>query len=412
MTRILQNLLLIGIIITLQQSLIAQTKFLQCVGALDSVYSENLKESRRFFVQYPASYRVTSNKKYPVAFVLDGHGLLPVVNLVQGFYSGGFMPEMILIGISNSEHRTRDLTTSKVETMYGMPYKQEHGEAAQFTEFLKSELIPFVEEKYPVTSFRTLIGHSYGGLFTMHTLVHHPELFSNYIAIDPSLDWDGEQLLKEAQVKLKAHNYKGKSLFMSLNGQLHNQNPAVTIENVMEDTSEFTMFPRANINFSKLLKEQASGLQVAWKFYPRDLHGTIPFPSIMDGLIFDFKWFQMERTDKFNDPNTPKEELRAIITHRENKLQDYFKYPVTPYPEDLFNALGYMSMDMEQMDKAEMFFKFAIKFYPTSSNTYDSMADFYEKNNKPKEAFKMVSKAYELSGKVYYKKRMEALKNK
>jgi len=120
----------------------------------------------------------------------------------------------------------------------------------------------------------------------------------------------------------------------------------------------------------------------------------------------------MERTDKFNDPNTPKEELRAIITHRENKLQDYFKYPVTPYPEDLFNALGYMSMDKEQMEKAEMFFKFGIKFYPTSSNTYDSMADFYEKNNKPKEAFKMVSKAYELSGKVYYKKRMEALKNK
>ena len=413
----IQLILIIGLTFFFQQFASSQTnqniQFLQKVGALDSLYSESLKEYRNFYVQLPANYNTNKNKKYPVVFSLDGEILLPTVNNVQSFYSGGFMPEMVLVGISNANNRTRDLTTSKIKEKYGMPFNEENGEADNFSNFIETELIPFIENKYRVTNFRTLIGHSYGGLFTLYTLINHPQLFSNYLAIDPSLDWDGQKLLTEAQEKLSSKNYKGKSLFLSLSGQLHMQNPQVTIDNVMQDTSDLTLFARSNITFSTMVKQNnKNGLAFEWKFYPKDLHGTISYPSIKDGLIFNFVWYQMENTDKFNSPTTSKEELFNIVNYRAKKLERYFNYAVPPYPEDLFNALGYMSLDMGRLGKAKMFFEFAIEFYPNSPNTYDSMADYYERNNDYYNALKFVTKAYEISDNDYYMQRIEALKKK
>ena len=388
-------------------------QFLSKIGVLDSVYSTVLKESREIYVQIPSSFSVDKNQKYPVAFILDGEVFLPTVSNVHHYYSGGFMPEMVLVGISNANNRTRDLTTSKIKEKYGMPFNEENGEADNFSEFIAAELIPFIETNYPVTNFRTLIGHSYGGLFAIHTLINHPHLFSNYIAIDPSLDWDNQKILSETQNRLSSLNHKGKSLFMSLSGQLHMQNPNITIENVMQDTSDFTLFARSNIIFSDIVKQNnRNGLSFEWKFYPRDLHGTIPLPSIMDGLISVFSWYQMENTYKINTPTTSKEELFTIVKYRAKKLLEYFGYSVPPYPEDLFNALGYMSLDMEQPDKSKMFFEFAIEYYPNSPNTYDSMSEYYERVGDNDSALKFASKAYEITRTDYYKQRMESLKNK
>ena len=413
----IQIIIVIGLFFLIQPFTHGQTtqhsQFLQKVGVLDSIYSKSLKEYRKFYVQLPANYSNNNKEKYPVVFILDGEVLLPTVNNVQNFYSGGFTPEMVLVGISNDNHRMRDLTTSKVTEMYGMPFNEENGEAAIFSDFIETELIPFVENKYPVTNFRTLIGHSYGGLFTIYTLINHPELFSNYIAIDPSLDWNDQKLSTQAKDQFSSNNYNGKSLFMSLSGQLHMQKPEVTIDNVMQDTSDFTIFARSNMAFSEIAKQNdQNGLDFNWKFYPKDLHGTIPFPSILDGLITVFEWYQWENTDKFNSPETPKEELLSIIKYREQKLENNFGYSVPPYPEDILTMSGYMNMDMDQPEKAKMFFELAIEFYPNSSNTYDSMADYYERNEDYDNALKFVTKAYEISAQDYYKKRMEALKNK
>jgi len=407
----------VGLTVFIQQWMTAQTnsnqQFLYKVGVLDSLYSEILNESRNIYIQLPASYDLNKNQKYPVAFVLDGELFLPTVNSVQNYYSGGFTPEMVLVGISNDKNRTRDLTTSTITTSYGMPFNQKNGKADTFSEFIEKELIPYIEKKYPVTNFRTLIGHSYGGLFTIYTLLNKPHLFANYLAIDPSMDWDGQQLLKEAEKTLASQKYKNKSLFMSLSGQLHMQDSKVTIKNVMQDTTDYTLFARSNIAFSNLVKQhKQNGLFFNWKFYPKDLHGTIPFPSIYDGLLTFFEWYQMENTDKINSFDTPKEELFAIIKYREKKLKEHFGYSVPPYPEDLLNMSGYMNMDMHKPEKAKMYFELAIEYYPLSANTYDSIADYYEAQNDFTNALKFVNKAYKLSGSSRYKERVEVLKKK
>jgi hypothetical protein len=413
----LRIVLTVVLIVFLQQVIIAQAnnnqQFLNKVGVADSLYSQILNESRTIYIHVPASYNPEANQKYPVAFVLDGEMFLPTVADVQNYYSGGYTPEMVLVGISNEKNRTRDLTTSTITTKYGMPFNAENGGAENFNKFIEKELIPFIENKYPVTNYRTLIGHSYGGLFTVYTLINKPDLFANYLAIDPSLDWDNQQIIKEAEGLLSSQSFKNKSLFMSLSGQLHMQNSDITIENVMQDTTDFTLFSRSNIAFSDLVKKNAHNeLYYNWKFYPNDLHGTIPFPSIMDGLISIFKWYQMENTDKINSFDTSKEDLFGIIKYRENKLKDHFGYSEPPYPEELLNMSGYMNMDMQQTEKAKMYFELAIEYYPESANAYDSMAEYFEAQGDFTNALKFVSKAYVLSNKDFYKKKMEELKLK
>lgn len=413
----LRIILIAGLIIISQQLAEAQVKqnpqFLSEIGLLDSLYSNILEESREIYIQLPASYSPENNQSYPVVYILDGEVFLPTVSNVLDFYSGGFMPEMVLIGVSNSKSRTRDLTTSTIKTKYGRPFNQKNGEAANFIKFIEDELIPYVEDKYPVNNFRTLIGHSYGGLFAIYSLVDHPHIFANYIAIDPGLDWDNQNLLEHSKTILGTQTYKSKSLFVSLSGQLHMQNPDINLDNVMQDSSDFTIFARSNIAFSDLVKQNSTnGLAFEWKFYPRELHGTIPFPSIMDGLISVFEWFQMENTDKFNSPDTPADELYSIIKYRETKLQDHFGYQEPPYPEDLLNILGYMSLDMQQREKAKMFFEFAIEYYPQSANAYDSMSDYYDGQKDYAKALEFASKAYALSGSDYHKSKVEKLEAK
>jgi predicted alpha/beta superfamily hydrolase len=409
-----KNISIISIIAFLflnNATLSAQNNYLTQIGKTDSIYSKTLKEQRQFWVQLPANF----NKKrtYPVVYILDGETHLQTVSTVQNYYSGGITPEMILIGISNEKHRTRDLTISKINNRQGGAYTQENGGAENFTKFLKNELIPHIEKSYPVTKYRTLVGHSYGGLFAINTLIHHQELFTNYLAIDPSLDWDHQKLVKEAAILLKKDSYKNKFLFISLGGPLHMQRNDITLDNIMDDKSDYTLFGRSNLEFTKIAKKNKhSGLKTEWMFYKNDFHGTISFPSIKDGLISFFKWYEIRDTHKFNIPETPTSELVQIINDQEKRFLKHFGYKVAPFDEELLIMSGYMYSEMEQPDKSLAFFKLAVKYYPKSANAFDSLAEYYANHKDYAKAIENSSKAYEISKSEYHLKKLKEYKAK
>lgn len=398
---------------SLTQKADAQKTHIIEMGIIDSLYSDILNESREIYIHLPESFDESSKRKYPVIYVLDGEVILKAAATVYDFYWGGYMPEMVIIGISNNKNRTRDLTTSEVEFRRGAAFNQETGGAENFTAFIEKELIPYVEKNYPVTGYRTLIGHSYAGLFTISALINHPNLFENFLAIDPSLDWDNQKLLKQSKEILNQESFKGKSIFLTLGGQLHMQNSEINIENVMEDTSEYTLFARSNIEFFSAAKNNSqSGLNIGWKYYPQDLHGTVPLPSILDGLVFLFDWFQMEDTDKINNPETPLDELLQVIRKREQKLKEHFSYFVPPYDEGLLNMLGYMYMEMEQLQKSLAIFLLGVEYFPSSANAYDSLADYYVAQGDFKNALINETRAFEISGSEYHRERMEEFRSK
>lgn len=411
-------LVLIGSILMVNQHAIAQTTVSQTEQfqnrIVDSIFSKTLSESRDFWVRLPDNFQPDNDEKYAVIYLMDGFSLESTLEAVYGNYWGHYLPHMILVGISNRSNRIRDLTTSQIKMRRGNAMNDETGGAETFTKFMEKELIPYIDSKYPTMNYRTLIGHSYAGLFTINMLVNHKHLFQNYIAIDPSLDWDSQKLLKEAKQKLSTESYEGKSLFVSLAAeQLHMWNEEITMENIMDDSSEFTLFARSIIEFSNYTKSQKqNGLNFSWKVYNEDLHGTVPLPSIRDGLIFLFEWYQFKSPQKYNNPETPLEGLVSLLKEQEQIYTEHFGVPTAPMIDEMLNGYGYMNMEMGQPEKAFMFFEMNIKYNPTSANAYDSMAEYYESQNDKENALKYLNKAYEISGDDYYKERIEALNKK
>ncbi|WP_347925683.1 alpha/beta hydrolase-fold protein [Pontimicrobium sp. SW4] len=379
---------------------------------IDSLFSNILNESREYWVRLPENYNPNSKTKYPIVYLLDGFSLKNNLETVYNNYWGHYLPHMILVGISNRTNRTRDLTISKIEERRGSAMNLDTGGADNFRQFIEKELIPYIDKTYPTTSYRTLIGHSYAGLFALDVLINNNHLFKNYIAIDPSIEWDNQKLLIQAKEKLKSESFKGKSLFVSLAAeQLHMQNEAVTMDNIMEDTSEFTLFARSIIDFSNFASSQKQNeLNFSWKVYPEDLHGTVPLPSMRDGLVFLFKWYQFKSPQKYNNPETSVEELREMLKNQERVYSNNFGTPTPPMIEELLNAYGYMNLQMAQPEKALLFFNLAVEYYPNSANGYDGLVDFYLEKKDKINALKNANKAFELNKDDYYRNRIKSIK--
>ena len=142
--------------IALMNAIIAQN----LTTVSDSLYSKTLNEHREFWVQLPENYNPDSNLSYPVLYLLDGFSLKNTLETVYNNYWGHYLPHMILVGISNRENRTRDLTTSAIEKRRGSFMNTETGGADNFTAFIKNELIPYIDDTFATTPYRTLIGHS------------------------------------------------------------------------------------------------------------------------------------------------------------------------------------------------------------------------------------------------------------
>tara|TARA_R110002049_G_scaffold154363_1_gene318876 strand:- start:733 stop:1983 length:1251 start_codon:yes stop_codon:yes gene_type:complete len=408
--------LLIGSILIVNQNAVAQSTESQTEQfqnrIVDSIFSKTLSESRDFWVRLPDNFQPDNDEKYAVIYLMDGFSLESTLEAVYGNYWGHYLPHMILVGVSNRKNRTRDLTTSQIKMRRGSAFDYETGGAETFTKFMEEELIPYIDSKYPTMTYRTLIGHSHAGQFTINMLINHAHLFQNYIAIDPTLDWDNQKLLKQAKEKFKTEDYNGKSLFVSLAAEmLHIQNDSITIDNVMSDTSEFSLPARSIIEFSQLAESQ-NELNFSLKVYHEDLHGTVPLPTIRDGLIFLFEWYQFKSPQKYNNPETPIEVLVSLLKEQEQIYTEHFGVPTAPMIDEMLNGYGYMNMQMGQPKKAFMFFEMNIKYNPTSANAYDSMADYYEAQNDITNALRFVEKAVELSNDQYYKDRIQTLKNK
>ena len=60
------------------------------------------------------------------------------------------------------------------------------------------------------------MGHSLGGLFTLHALLDAPEMFQAYVAIDPALWWDDQLLVRRADRMISENKQLVGSVYISL----------------------------------------------------------------------------------------------------------------------------------------------------------------------------------------------------
>ncbi len=386
------------------------------IGQKDTVYSDILKEYREIWVHLPKSARntTTGSAKYPVVYLLDGsahfYSVTGMIKQLSTTNGNTISPEMIVIGIPNTD-RIRDLTPTHVNEFNGdsIPFRTSGG-GKNFLSFIEKELIPHVQKSYPASSYRTFIGHSLGGLVVIDALVDRPDLFDNYIAIDPSLWWDNQKLLKRVEGIFKTNTYTGKSLYLGVANTL---GAGIDFNEVQNDTTEDTKHIRSIIEFAKTTESiPDNGLNFKWKYYANDSHSSVPLITEYDAIHFLFPWYELKGLDQFFDPNSTAttDDLISFLDAHYKTISNNFGYNVLP-PESFINNLGYTFNDNPNtLDKAHALFNLNIQNYPNSSKVYDSMGDCYLAQQDSIKALEFFTKALKVGKNEYSQKKIDLLK--
>lgn len=221
-----------------------------------TISSSYVGEERKINVWTPETY-IGSATPLPVLYMLDGgiqEDFPHLAKTMQELIAAHKIPPFRLVGIENTQRR-RDLTgpTTVANDKRIAPVV---GESAKFRNFIKEELIPTIEKNYPTSSKRGIIGESLAGLFIAEIFLMQPELFDYYIAFDPSIWWNKQQLVKELP-KYITRLPNTKKLFWF----------AASSEKTIEKPVR---------KFSKKLKE-LNPKDLQWKvvFAPKETHATI-----------------------------------------------------------------------------------------------------------------------------------------
>src|SRR5688572_16292487 len=236
----------------------------------DSLYSNILKEHRPIKVILPKTYNPGSTDKYDVLYVLDGEWNTSLAERLYAFLEHGkFIPKnIIIVSVPNRyDHgmnmRDRDFTPTPMQDRPGS------GGASNFLLFLKKELVPYVNNKYPTNiEGNILYGTSLGGLFAVYAYLHEPALFRGYLTVEPSLWWDHGHLQKIAPKKLEGITGIKNTLWIG-----------------SRDGKDYREMGVAD--FDSLLVEKApAGLTWKAQGYPNETHFSAIWKGIYDGMRF------------------------------------------------------------------------------------------------------------------------------
>ena len=363
------------------------------IGTVDTVYSKILGEKRAILVHVPKGDKT---EKYPVLYILDGEEHFQSAVAIDEQMSG-VTPPMIVVGITNT-NRERDLTPTHVAN------SKESGGGENFIAFIEKELMPYVESHYSTAPYRIFSGHSLGGLTVMNAFFNHTNLFNAYIALDPSLWWDGQRWIKRYQAELSGHNFNKKSLFIAI---ANNIPPGRDTISILKDTTAISPIPQSVIPFVHILRTtKPAGLRWTSKFYPNERHGTVELTSEYDALRYIFDYYQF-RTSQF--AGHPELNEDSVVAAHYKVVSEKLGYLVLP-TEDLINNLAYDCMSRKKWDVAYKLFKRNTDNHPESSNAFDSLGDYYVERGDKSNAIAAFTKALSLNETADTRRKLSELK--
>jgi predicted alpha/beta superfamily hydrolase len=373
------------------------------IGTVDTVYSKILNEKRTILVHVPDGDKT---QRYPVLYILDGEDhFQSAVAIVEQI--SGIIPNMVIIGITNTD-RERDLTPTHVNPdRYVNAGEAKHtGGGEKFINFIEKELIPYVDSHYPTTSYRTFSGHSLGGLAVINAFINHTSLFNAYIAIDPSLWWEGERWIKKYETELPQHNFSNKALFL---GVANNIPAGMDTVSILSDTTGAALVTHALLPFVHWLQhEKLNGLRWGYKFYPNEWHGSVELNAEYDALRYLFKFYHL---DMNNIRAHPELNADSLLNAHFDEVSTKFGYKVLP-TEDLVNQLAYDCMSRNKMDVAYKLFKRNIDNHPDSANAFDSIGEYYVNQGDKQKAIDSFRKSLSLQETEDTRRKFNELINK
>jgi predicted alpha/beta superfamily hydrolase len=182
------------------------------------------------YVSLPPGYD-SSTAHYPVVFLLDADYSFPIAHAAtRHLTERQHLPPVILVAIAYGGelhyrlNRTRDYTPTFVATGgYGPEYQRVSGGAPRFLDFMEKELVPYVDAHYRTRGDRTLVGHSYGGLFALWASLTRPTLFQRVLAVSPSIWYDDHLLMKLEAAQRSAGAPLPARMYLTVGGEEINE---------------------------------------------------------------------------------------------------------------------------------------------------------------------------------------------
>lgn len=382
------------------------------IGEKFTIESTTLKTKRAYNVYLPPSYYSTNDKaKYPVIYVIDGdynfHYLTGLVEQLSSISSK--IPEMIVVGISDIGHEDYIKNCTPFDKK-----SNKDGQSEKFLNFITTEIQPIINEKYKVSEYNILIGHSLGGLFTINALLSKPESFNAYIAISPSLWWADFKAEKDVESFFEKYNNLNRFLYLSIGNE--------------EGMGVFGFYNQLDVNTfaGKYYKKKPLGLDYTFKQYPNENHNSVGYPTVNDALRLLFENYdisnnQLETVEKFEDYETliqpyaaivgtgfrlPDNQLKRLvklfygknmgeIVAMENAIKERFPASIGDY----YNHLGNAYIKNGEVQKGIEILEENCKNHPTSPEFLTSLGDAYFKNKDTDKAQVTYKKALKLGEK-------------
>ena len=241
-----------------------------------------------------------SGERFPVLYATDSDELFGgLATLANGLQGSGDTTSFILVGIGYERSRLadllrmRDLLTHSIrarvhsvvqslaDSLTGDALDEVHAathttDAREFLEFIREELVPFVNEHYPTLPDHSgYFGYSAGATFGLYTLFTKPETFSRYVLGSPSTSFDNHHFgIELARDFIASGRTLKAEVFMSV-GELEEFRPGG------EKFDLVTGFYR----MVKCLRSTSiPGLTLTGRVFPDETHATAWSPSFSHGL--------------------------------------------------------------------------------------------------------------------------------
>ena len=225
---------------------------------------------------------------FPVLYVLDGNATFDrAANIAKSIGSGanrlGLSP-VAIVAIGYPKQSTFDVEkraldyTPQASAEFQKQAKYSYGGADQFIQFIEKELKPAIQTKIKVnTRQQSLFGHSFGGLFVLHTVMTHPETFQRYIAASPSLWFDNYALLNRQVDWLnnKVNKVQNTMLMTTVGTHEHGRSPTPDAESLQKQN-----------NFYQNFNQQRSKHFLFWNYqHPAEQHLTNLYASLPKAIM-------------------------------------------------------------------------------------------------------------------------------
>ena len=170
--------------------------------------SQILGKGKHYSIYLPPGYS-SSERTYPVVYLLHGGGQGPVVNKHKSWIQHGDLQRIVDSAIHKGTLSPMIIVMPNAEMTY---YMNNINGDYQFEDFFIKELIPHIEQNYRCRTekrYRAIAGLSMGGFGALLYSLHHPTLFSASASLSGAVRTDEQinalshqQFLRRFQIAL------------------------------------------------------------------------------------------------------------------------------------------------------------------------------------------------------------------